>query len=77
MITKNKTIILDLLNRGNRYTTYQVDNDRFMLDTESGNILYPELSNFNSGELMEIGKHLFCLWQENPREIQPFIEITL
>lgn len=77
MITKNKTIILNLLDRGDRYTTYQVDNNRFMLDTKNGNILYPELSNFNSGELMQIGKHLSCLWQENPREIQPFIEITL
>lgn len=77
MITKNKTVILNLLDRGDRYTTYQVDNNRFMLDTENGNILYPELSTFNSGELMKIGKHLFSLWQENSKETQPFIEITL
>lgn len=75
--TKNKTIVLTLLNRGNRYITYQVEGDRFMLDTETGSIMYPELSNFNSGELMDIAKHLICMWKENPKEVQPFIEITL
>lgn len=75
--TKDKTIILTLLDRGSHYITYEVEGNRFMLDTETGGILYPELSNFNSGELIDIAKELHSLWKTNSREFPMFIEVSL
>ena len=45
MTTKYKTIILSRLDNGDRYITYTIDSDRFMLDKQDGSIMYPELSN--------------------------------
>jgi hypothetical protein len=77
MLTKNKTIILNLLDNGSRYITYICNKDRFMLNKEEGSIIYPELSNFNVTELSDIGKHLGSLWQTNKREFPMFIELNL
>jgi len=75
--TKNKTIILSQVNNGNKYITYICEQDRFMLDKEDGSLIYPEVSNFNAAELIDIGRHLVNLWRENSRELPMFIELNL
>jgi hypothetical protein len=77
LVTKNKTIILNLIDNGSRYITYSVDKDRFMLNKDNGEILYPEMSKFNAAELIEIAKHLVSLWKQNSRELPMFIELNL
>ena len=77
MITTNKTIILNLLDNGTKYITYYVDKDRFMLDKETGTIMYPDSSNFNITDLMYISNQLAALWKENNREFPIFIEVSL
>lgn len=77
MLVKNKSIILNLIDNGSQYITYSVDKDRFMLNKDNGEILYPEKSNFNAAELIDIAKHLVNLWKQNSRELPMFIEINL
>ena len=74
---KTKTVILNLLDNGTKYITYYVDKDRFMLDKETGTIMYPDSSNFNITDLMYISNHLVNLWKENSREMPAFIEVNL
>lgn len=72
-----KPVILNLLDNGTKYITYSVGKDRFMLDKETGTIMYPDSSNFNAADLIYIANHLVSLWKENSREFPMFIEISL
>ena len=74
---KTKTVILNLLDNGTKYITYYVDKDRFMLDKETGTLIYPDSSNFNITDLMYISNQLAALWKENNKEFPMFIEVSL
>lgn len=77
MPTTTKTVILNLLDNGTKYITYYVEKDRFMLDKETGTIMYPDSSNFNATDLIYIANHLVSLWKTNSREFPMFVEVSL